>query len=526
MFKRSKTKLKGVVAPLPTAKAMGIRTTIFLMSKSYDVVIKTNSTCPQRANVTNLLDSNAASFKTIVGTELMRGFFPVYVDREDRTALYGLIQHVMDNGADIDNEAIKELVVNGGNIVLTHYNGSLIYGTMVLDEVKQANVDQNKVSDKLQAIIDEKIAAGIVSKKDMDERLKVMQDNKVDEALKIRVVRGYRKYNKAAHKPRCIYVDPYISKVKAGSEGIIAEGLRNAVNRMAAICEGEKSVGKNVYMETIAWLLGQPLYMLTFSRQMSPSSIYGEKSTDNSASEMLKTMDDEAMAKVMLETRATDIKNVNGAIKAAARFEIMKARAASVSIVIDQSELYDWLIDGGTMVLNEMNMGESNFLSSFLNPLTDGTGFLFIPGRGEVKMHPDCVLFGTQNADYEGVQQQNEATMSRFNGLYFRQPESVINQFKAAVASELKKIDCDYKLKEDYFKQAQNFYTQCMKAVRGQTVSNAVLNIRGFVRALTTVAESEGYCSLKRWLEICVVNTCPTDEREALRAILDSIITL
>lgn len=496
------------------------------MSKKYDVIIKTNSTCPQRANVLSLLDNNAASFKTIIGTELMRGFYPVFVDSEDRTNLYGLIQSVKDGETVVDNDAIKEIVTNGANIVLKSYNGTLIEAEMILDEVKAANVETNAISAKLQAIIDEKIANGIVSKEEMDDRLKVMQDNKVDEALKIRVVKGYRKYNKAAHKPRCIYVDPYINQVKAGKEGIIAEGLRNAVSRMASICEGEKSVGKNVYMETIAWLLGMPLYMITFSRNMSPSSIYGEKSTDNSASEKLKDMTKEAIAKVMLDANAPELVNRKEAIRAAADFEIQKARAASVSIVIDQSELYDWMIDGGTLVLNELNMGESNFLSSFLNPLTDGTGFLFIPGRGEVKMHDDCVLFGTQNADYEGVQQQNEATMSRFNTLYFKQPESVIGQFKAATAAALKKSGCDYKLKEDYFQQAQKYYTQCMKSVRGGIVSNAVLNIRGFVRALTTVAESEGYVSLNRWLQICVVNTCPTDEREALNAVLNSIVTL
>lgn len=504
-------------------------------TKTYKVVIKTNSTCPQKANVLSLLDSKAASFKTIIGSELLRGFYPVYVDKEDKTAMFGMLQKVMDEVKNADgemeeiqlsNDQIKEIITLGADIKLDSYNGMFIYGTMFLDEVKQSNVETTAVSSKLQAIIDEKIAAGIVTKEEMDDRLKVMQINKVDEALKIRVVKGYRKYNKPAHKPRCIYVDPYIDKVKVGKEGIIAEGLRNGVMRMAAICEGEKSVGKNVYMETIAWLLGQPLYMLTFSRQMSPSSIYGEKSTDNSASEKLKSMDREAMAKVMLETKATEIKDVPGAIKAAAQFEITKARAASVSIVIDQSELYDWLIDGGTMVLNEMNMGESNFLSSFLNPLTDGTGFLFIPGRGEVKMHPDCVLFGTQNADYEGVQQQNEATMSRFNTLYFKQPESVIGQFRAATQAALDKSGCEYKLKDEYFQQAQKFYTMCMKSVRSGTVSNAVLNIRGFVRALTTVAESEGYCTLGRWLEVCVVDTCPTDEREPLKAVLKSVITL
>lgn len=494
--------------------------------KQYTVQIKTNSTCPQKSNVLALIESNAASFKTVIGETLMRGFYPVYVDKEDKPNLYGLLTTVSNEDGNLSNDEIRELIVNGATIVLKSAEGMNISGEMVLDEVKAANVEDSSVSPKLQAIIDEKIAAGIVTKEEMDERLKVMQLNKVDEALKIKVVNGYRKYNKAAHKPNCVYVDPYLSKVKAGKEGIIAEGLRSGVGRMASICEGEKSVGKNVYMETIAWLMGMPLYMLTFSRQMSPSSIYGEKSTDNSASERLKDMKDEAIAKVMLEINAPELKDRAGAIKAAADFEIQKARAASVSIVIDQSELYDWLVDGGCMVLNELNMGESNFLSSFLNPLTDGTGFLFIPGRGEVRMHKDCVLFGTQNADYEGVQQQNEATMSRFNTLYFQQPESVIGQFKAATAAALRKSGCDYELSDDYFQQAQKFYSQCMKSVHGGIVSNAVLNIRGFVRALTTVAESEGYCGLNRWLKICVVDTCPVAEREALSAVLNSIVTL
>lgn len=499
--------------------------------KTYKTTIKTSTTCPQRSNVISLLDSNSASFKTIIGEDLLRGFYPVYVDVEKRENQYGFIQKVMKINSDneevaMDNDEIKELIVNGAEVVLKSYSGSFIEAEIILDEIKQANVEVTKISSKLQAIVDEKIALGIKTKEEMDEILECLQANKVDEALKIKTISGYRKYSKNSHKPRCVYVDPDIHLVKAGKEGLVAEGLRNSVLRMATICEGEKSVGKNVYMETIAWLLGMPLYMITFSRHMSPSSIYGEKSTDNSASEKLKEMQDEAVAKVMLETRCTELKDVTKAVRAAADFELQKARAASVSIVIDQSELYDWMIDGGVLVLNEMNMGESNFLSSFLNPLTDGTGFLFIPGRGEVKMHDDCVLFGTQNADYEGVQQQNEATMSRFNTLYFRQPESVIKQFKASTSAELKKRNCDYQLKEDYFKQAQNFYSQCMKAVRDGIVSNAVLNIRGFVRALTTVAESEAFCSLKRWLEICVINTCPTDEREALKATLESIVTL
>lgn len=79
---------------------------------------------------------------------------------------------------------------------------------------------------------------------------------------------------------------------KAGASVIqLSKGLRAAVSRNAVICEGEKSTGKNVYLETISWLMGMPMYLITFSRQMSPSSIYGEKTTDNSAAKALSEFD-------------------------------------------------------------------------------------------------------------------------------------------------------------------------------------------------------------------------------------------
>ena len=173
-----------------------------------------------------------------------------------------------------------------------------------------------------------------------------------------------------------------------------------------------------------------------------------------------------------------------------------------------------------------LSPSESNFFSSFANPLTDGTGFLFFPGRGEVKMHKDCVLFGTQNADYEGVMQQNEATMSRFNTLHFEQPRSVIGQFKAATKAALEADGNDYVLPEKYFTVAEKFYQKCMDAVHEGAIRNNVLNIRGFVRALTIVADSECTCSLARWLEVCVIDSCPADEHDAIKSYLEATVVI
>lgn len=500
-----------------------------MATKNYTITVKTNSTCPQRSTVTSLLESGKASFSTVIGEAPLRGFYPLYIDSVDSKNLYGFIQSISDeDGTPVDKASYEDLLANS-TVKLTevsHGSANIILGVLTVDDVKAADaVGCCNISEALQMVIDDKIAEGIITPDEMDKRLQVMFDNRVQQALIIKIVKGYRKYNKSVHQPSCIYVDPFLGE-KGKTEGIIAEGLRSAALHMPTICEGEKSVGKNVFMETIAWLCGMPLYMIGFSRNMNPGSIYGEKSTDNSASERLKELEDGAIAKVMLSSPKVPVSSLSSAIKKAAEFELAAAQAASVNIITDASELYDWMSDGGLMVWNEMNMAESNFFSSFANPLTDGTGFLFFPGRGEVKMHRDCVLFGTQNADYEGVQVQNEATMSRFNTLHFRQPEKVIGQFMAATEAALKRDGCDYKLDAKFFNQAQAFYSQAMSSVRSGVISNAVLNIRGFVRALTAVAESEGFCTLKRWISICVIDTCPPDEREALQSVLNSVVTL
>ena len=199
------------------------------------------------------------------------------------------------------------------------------------------------------------------------------------------------------------------------------------------------------------------------------------------------------------------------------------AQAQSVNIIIDSSELYDWLTIGGLMVFNEMNMAEPNFFASFVNQLTDGTGFLFIPGRGEVKINENCVLCGTQNADYEGVEQQNGATISRFGCSTFEQPKTIKNQLEAAVQTELKAKGYSLPLDKKNIDMVEKFYRTCQKAVNKGDFTNAVLNIRGFVRALTNVTSSNGNALLIEEVEDHVINTCPIDERQPLKSTASTI---
>jgi hypothetical protein len=567
------------------------------------IIMQTNSGCPARGPVIEALEAgNAIKARTIIGREKEMGRFPVYIDKEDKANRIAFVKEVTDDKGNAMSEAeIADLVQNPDNysLTLTGIDSNIFYGELKELERKKTLSGNASIPTEIQELMDAKVKEGIIDTEGAEARVKVMLENLCDTALIKRVVSKWRRHKKPAHKLRVLYKDPYLeSSKKKGEQGKIADGLRYAMDRYAVIEEGEKSVGKNVFVETLAWLMLDPLYLITFSRQMSPSSIYGEKSTDNSAAEYFKT----EMAKAAAEARQnlTEIEEsiaqtrryyeamceksksisftedeyaslVDECVKSGdfsllllggGKFEIARrrgeeehqkmrealdallakrdemkksvadlelkaAQAQSVNIIIDQSELYDWLVDGGLMVFNEMNMAESNFFASFSNQLLDGTGFLFIPGRGEVPINPDCVLCGTQNADYEGVEQQNEATMSRFNCMVFEQPETIKEQLKVAVKSELKKngyeaTDVDNKL----LVQCEQFYKHCRGAVKNGDLSNAVLNIRGFVRAVTTVIESDGYKTLKRAVQESVINTCPVDERESLFSIAQTIFDM
>ncbi len=527
------------------------------------MIIKESLSMQMRKDVTcsagkKLLDMTASlapeaelPVKLVIGKEKKNGKWCVYLEEE---APENMVAKVVAIGSLDDTDIGAIVQENSYRIVIHGPQEASIKCTLQLlkDEATANRKSDAETSGEVEAEVNRIVASGLFTKDEMDARIKYMVENHVDQFLMLRVLRGYRAYHKRAHQPSCLYVDPFLeSCAKRKVQGKISKGLRAAITRHAMICEGEKSVGKNVYLETIAWLMGMPLYLITFSRNMTPASIYGEKTTDNSAAEALAAFDPEILAKAdrveeklkfalnlmykqglgadqAMEAAMTALSNEDKeTLKQAANFRKLQAQSSSVNIVIDASELYDWLSDGGLMVFNEQNLIDPNFFASFANQLLDGTGFLFVPGRGEVPIHKDCVLFSTQNGDYQGVEQQNEATVSRFGCLYFEQPDSVKGQLMAATKSALKRDGFEgTSLKPQYFNETESFYKQCRAAIRKQVITNACLNIRGFVRALTEVAESDGYATLKECIRDQVINTCPFDERQPLVDMLEQCVTL
>lgn len=526
-----------------------------IINETLKMELKKNAICPSGQKVLDMTAKLAPNaelpVKLIIGKEKKGGKWYVYLETEESANMVAQVVSIQG----LDDDDISTLLEDDSyRIVITGPQEANIHATLqLIKDESSANQKSNaETSSAVDAEVKRIVDEGLFTKDEMDARVKCMRDNHVDNFLIYRVLKGYRKYNKRPHQPSCIYVDPFLaSNTKAKIEPKISKGLRAAVHRHAMICEGEKSVGKNVYLETLAWLLGMPIYLITFSRNMTPASIYGEKTTDNSAAQALADFDPEILAKADRveeklkfamnlmykqglgadEAQACAMdglsENERDILTQAATFKKLQAQSASVNIVIDASELYDWLSDGGLMVFNEQNLIDANFFASFANQLLDNTGFLFVPGRGEVPIHKDCVLFSTQNGDYQGVEQQNEATLSRFGCLYFEQPGTVKGQLIAATKAALKRDGFEgAALDPEYYNQVERFYKQCRDAIRRQTVTNAVLNIRGFVRALTEVAESDGYATLKETIKDQVINTCPFDERAPLTEQLEECVTL
>ena len=396
-------------------------------------------------------------------------------------------------------------------IQLKSVSGNTFLADAILKEpTVKATATSCTVEDAIKRVVEE----GIMSQEQADANLAILRAHQVSDTLISKVFARCKTYEKPAHKAGTIFVDAYRNRTDPESR-IIANTIRCIETGSAVIYEGDRSVGKNVCAETMAQLLNMPYYLITFNKRMSSEDIYGAKTTDNSASQMLTADRAEAYMGVMRGS-TSDAENLKKAIE----FQLYQAKAASINIVQEASQFVEWLLGGGVMVLNEMNLSDPNFFASIFNQLLDGTKFIYVPGYGRVDVNPDCIIIGTQNkACYAGVSQQNNATMSRFGCLVFDFPDSIRKQLKEAIGSK-------FVVDTEYYQQTDHLYRQFKKIVDSGTIGNECLNIRGFIRAIEAFAIDPTSTKLSAQIMIHVVNTCPEDSRRELAKQVEEFVTL
>ena len=356
----------------------------------------------------------------------------------------------------------------------------------------------------------------IVPEDEVDAMIKNMEDNRVNPSLISRILKE-RVANAVPNRFRPVGMPLYQDGNPSEEYSYMNDAIICMLNGEGVLFEGEKSTGKNVLTTTLAWFNCKPYYRIGMSVGMDMDSVFGGKSTDNTASEGLDL--ELAMAKVLV---AADPAKYENYIRDAAKFELLKAQSASLRIIQNKAEIVDWAREGGVLLFDEINMAEANFLQALVHPLADGERVLVLPGgEGAVKLHPHCVLTGGMNpvgSDYAGTRELNEATASRFARIQVEMPEDIENLLKANFPS-------DTKLGKKHFKACSRVYKSFRGAVESGRVSKRCLNIRGFVRALSDVEHFPESTSLAHRIKVQVLNNCLPEERMVLDSMVRDKIT-
>ncbi len=372
--------------------------------------------------------------------------------------------------------------------------------TMSMVLVKNVIEAENSVVDSdltiFAAEIERIISSGIRTQAEIDLMMQSMKQNELSDA-EIFAVLAYNNQKRVGVK----YPKAFYFKTKK-NEKHMRRMVQFAIEGRAFLLEGGQSVGKNVAAETLCFWLNIPWFLVTMSADMSPDDIYGGKSTDNSAGKML-TLD--------LATKA-----MSGDKDAQILYDLYKAQAASVRIVLDESEFCHWLEVKdesdkplpAAFILNELNMADPNLLAGVFNQVLDGTSFISVPGRGRMYVNPASFIIGTQNPGFEGTQTQNQATISRFGVFQFGYPENIIGPLRAGLG------DFADKVPGVVYNQVNKLYMETLAAVNSGEISDACLNIRGYVAAVRTAVKWND--ELADHIMLNVVNGCPVADQAVL----------
>lgn len=485
------------------------------MSKGNEYTLIVRKTILQKKGnevIQALTNGSAVVGQLLISVDKMTNRLTVYLNDEQKENAIGMVEEITNAAGDnFPQEEIRGMLKTGYESCITKLgmkpNTFEIKFTEIVPDVKIKKRANDDFEPEIKRVVD----AGYCTETDVRERIQVMTDLRIPNEIIVDVLRRYRKYNKPVKKPSTIWVDPYTDR----DEPIMMDAIINMLLGRAQVFEGPKSVGKNVAIETLAWLFNMPFYLITFNRYMCGDDIFGTKTTVPPEISEYTAEELEQMSLCQLKIQ-TGVKVSDEEMKLASKFMALSAKASSVCIKQEESQLVDALRDGGVLCFNEMNLAEANFFSSFTNQITDNTGFLFTSATGRIDINPDFILIGTQNAGYVGTGEQNEATMSRFGCIQFGFPKEVKKQLQTAVGKD--------KLGAPYFNQCNDLYMALLSACKQGIISDNCLNIRGFVAALNAVAMYPKYTKLASQITTQIINTCPEADRAALSAqVLDKI---
>lgn len=363
---------------------------------------------------------------------------------------------------------------------------------------------------KLDEILDNIIKKGINTKEEIDEKLRYLRRNKVSEIDIALLFESYIEYpervrNRIPQKPEVVYVD----------KGTIVDDSISYINvKKNLVFEGDKGTGKNVLATTLAWLYNRPIYEFSLNSQHSNNSLLGGKTFK--APEKKNSKSKKTIAKLLTsflgnffnkgEKKKKDVGEEE--LLAIEDFLDILASNKNQELVFEMSSILEAFINGGILVLDEFNTSLAHVMTMF-HSLLDDRRQIEVTGYGLIKGHENFCSIATQNKDYQGTFDINEATADRFEPIIFPPLTSLMEMLKERVPN----------VSYDVLVMADKLYAGIKTAVESGEISSQTLTTRGFVSACQVIANGK---PPKRAFLISVANRATDlDDRRVIRNMID-----
>lgn len=261
-----------------------------------------------------------------------------------------------------------------------------------------------------------------------------MKNNKIEDFIK-----NYdldEKYKNRIPNPHFFY---------SGDE-IIREATSAILAGKNILLVGDKSTGKNVLAENLAYLFKRPLWNLSFHINIDSSVLIGDDT----------------------------LKNGN--------------------VIFREGPITKAANCGGFVVLDEINMAKNEAMA-VLHSILDYRRIIDIPGYDIIKLHPATRFIATMNYGYQGTRELNEALLSRF--VIIKMPLISRERLVELIKKEYPKMKNEYVGNIAFF-----FYDLKLKAEAGE-ISRSAPDLRGIFDAIDLVKED---LSLSSALELTIAN--------------------
>ena len=237
-------------------------------------------------------------------------------------------------------------------------------------------------------------------------------------------------------KPRFLYMgndilDKAISAILAGKNILLV---------------GDKSTGKNVLAENLAYLFNRPMRNVSFHVSVDSSSLIGD--------DTLK----------------------------------------SANVVFREGPIALASLNGGFAVLDEINMAKNEAMA-VLHSVLDYRRKIDIPGYDLIEVHPATRFIATMNYGYEGTRDLNEALLSRF--VVIKMPQISDTDLRYLIKDQHKELN------SEIIDQIAKFFADLKSKAKAHEISESAPDLRGIFDAIDLVKEG---LEFKEALNMCLVN--------------------